>query len=1117
MSLRKKTLITISITLTIMVFFIYLFTSVILLDGYKGLEGQDILHDATQAEKIIIAEMCQLKSVVGDWAPWDDTYQFIQNENPAYVINNLMDSVLINLNISFLIFINTNGEIIHCSHVNLESGNGKSCPAALRDYITATPSLLRDEQHLNTLAGLALLPENPVFLAAAPILTSQFKGPVMGTLVAGRYLNETEIKKIADKLNLCISFHRLDDPELPDEIKRGGQWQASSDTDTVIKHYEDTIAAYTMLTDYNDRPALIFRIEKIRSIYRQGKTSMYSLIFSMLAISVMFIIVVMLLLERTILSRILQLSHEIKHIETTGNLLDRTTVSGKDELADLSVQINRMLESLRVSTERDLVILDSIEDAYFEFDLEGNLVFFNQYAATLMKDRITDLKNLNYRHLIDNDTLDQVDDAFNQLYKTGEPIKGLETQLIFKNGDKKLLESRVSLIKDTEGKRTGFRGIARDITERKNAEERLKKSEQRLSLALEVSLAGLWEANLATKEFSFDKKLFHAFGYFTEDFPKEITDIINFIDPQDAPRARRCFLTFIKGVSSFYRDDFQVLTKTGEKRWIHNRARAIEHFDDNRPKMIIGTAIDITDLKRAEKELRDNEERYRTILENQKIGYFETDLSGNFLFFNNALCALTEYDSYQLQGLNYNAYTDAETAQKLEALYKTIFQTGKPLSGIEYSVVTKNNRQITLETSISLIKDPNENPVGFCGLAMDITDKKNAEIAKRNAERENRQAHKMEAIGTLAGGIAHDFNNILTSIFGYAQLAKNAIHIPAKAEGHIDQIMKGAGRAAGLIQQILTFSRQKEQEKILINIAMVVKEAVHLMRASIPTTIDIQENIFSKANVSTDPTRIHQLIMNLCTNAYHAMRNQGGVLTVELSDVYLPDYQSYPEINLPAGDYVQITVKDTGCGMDEDTLQKVFDPYFTTKPIGEGTGLGLSIVYGIVEDHDGLIKAYSSENQGAVFRIFLPVAKETATLKEAGPKLVTPGNNETVMLVDDEEGILLSVQQNLQNHGYRVRAFSNPEEALKAFKENPSLVDLLITDMTMPGMTGDLLAKDVLKIRPGMPVILCTGYSEKISDAKAFKMGVRRFLQKPLGINKLLQIVREVLDEPSKF
>lgn len=1114
MGLRRKTLVTIGTTLIIMILIIYFITSLILLGGYTHLERQNIIQNSDQAMNMIAEELAQLKSVVGDWAPWDDTYLFVQDKNQEYIDDNLMESTVINLHVNFLIYINNAGKIVYCKYTDLETGKGGECPDSILRFLSSNPFLLRDKQHRETLTGVALLPEDPILLAFAPILTSQFKGPVMGTLVAGRYLNRSEVKKITAKANLSIDIQRMDSPQLSDDFENAKHALTPDEKVAVVELSKNTIAAYTMLTDFNKQAILMLRVDKVRNIYAQGEKSMRYLVVSMLIIGIVFIIATVILLERTVLSRILRLNNEIKHIGITGDMLARTWISGKDELADLSTEINHMLESLQISTERDRAILDSIEDAYFELDLEGNLIFYNHSLSRLIKNRIKDFKKINYRQFLDNESADEIIEVFQQLYKTGESIKELETELNFENEDKVFLESSISLIEGPDGKGIGFRGIARDITERKKEKEILLKSEERLSLALEVSLAGAWEVDLKTKKFTFDSNLYSSLGYSSDDPPKEISDILKIIDPGDVERVKKCFLKFAEGKCSTYRDDFLVITKSGEKRWMHNRAKAIQHFDDKKPMTVIGTMIDITDLKRAEQNLKDNEERYRTILENRNIGYFETDLSGNLNFVNDALCALMEYESDEMLDLNYKAYTDTQTSQKIEHHYREIFETGKPLTSFEYSIVTKNGRSCQLETSVSLRKSSDGKPIGFRGLTIDITDRKSTERAKKKLEKELRQTHKMEAIGTLAGGIAHDFNNILSGIFGYAQLAKNNVVKPLKLEGHIDQIIKGASRAAGLIQQILAFSRQTEQEKILINIAVVVKEAVRLLRSSIPSTIDIQEKIFSKSKVAADPTQIHQVIMNLCTNAYHAMRDKGGVLTIELYDICLPDQNNYPDVSLPSGKYVAIVVKDTGCGMDEDTLQKVFDPYFTTKQVGDGTGLGLSIVYGIVEDHGGLVKADSSINMGSVFQVFFPNKEDDNPLLETTEDLsISTRGKERLMVVDDEKSILLSTQENLEDNGYKIKAFINPGDALKEFKKHPDQFDLIITDMTMPGITGDLLSKDVLEVRPDMPIILCTGYSEKISESKAFEMGIKKFVQKPIDTKRLLYMIREVLDE----
>ncbi len=375
------------------------------------------------------------------------------------------------------------------------------------------------------------------------------------------------------------------------------------------------------------------------------------------------------------------------------------------------------------------------------------------------------------------------------------------------------------------------------------------------------------------------------------------------------------------------------------------------------------------------------------------------------------------------------------------------------------------------------------------------------------------QIQKMEAIGTLAGGIAHDFNNILSGIFGHARLVELNLDSPIKAKGHISQIVKGAQRAAGLTQQILTFSHKTEYEKQPLNLYFVVKEALNLLRSSIPSTIEIRENIISNATILADSTQIHQVIMNLCTNAYHAMRNTGGVLNVKLNKIEVSDQNSVPDLNILPGKYFNLEVSDTGKGMDEETLRKIFDPYFTTKGVGEGTGLGLALVYGIIEDHRGYIKVYSNPGKGSIFSVFFPITdkKELAEGQGIDTKILM-GGTERVMVVDDDESILSSIKGLLEDCEYKVSTFPNAIQAFNEFKKNPYQFDLIITDMTMPKMTGDELSTKILKVRDDLPIILCTGYSENMSEIKALEIGIKKYLQKPIDSQRLLLMIREVLD-----
>jgi len=454
---------------------------------------------------------------------------------------------------------------------------------------------------------------------------------------------------------------------------------------------------------------------------------------------------------------------------------------------------------------------------------------------------------------------------------------------------------------------------------------------------------------------------------------------------------------------------------------------------------------------------------------------------------------------------------DIQTQKQIKEAFQKALK-GK-LVRLETTNRAKNGDIRDIDISLKPIFN-NSNQIEFLiSEGRDITDLKLSEIEKRHMAVQLQKSQKMEAIGTLAGGIAHDFNNILSSIFGYGQLAEMTIHTPEKAKKHIAQIIKGAQRAADLIQQILTFSRQTEFKKHPLKIHLVVKEALKLMRASIPTTIDIQTKINSKSMVMADPTQMHQVILNLCTNAYHSMLETGGILTVLLEDFDGP-LQTNQGLMLPGTDsYLKLEVRDTGHGMTPDTLEKAFDPYFTTKEMGRGTGFGLALVQAIVDAHDGIIHVQTKEGVGSSFSVYLPIVEKNLPLKPHEDKVGKPvGGRETIMIVDDEEDIRGMTRELLELYGYTAHSFENGEQALEAFKKDPDLYDLIITDMTMPQMTGFDLAKTVLKLRNTIPIILCTGYNETISQAQAVEIGIKKYLQKPVQNQDLLLIIRKSLD-----
>ena len=387
--------------------------------------------------------------------------------------------------------------------------------------------------------------------------------------------------------------------------------------------------------------------------------------------------------------------------------------------------------------------------------------------------------------------------------------------------------------------------------------------------------------------------------------------------------------------------------------------------------------------------------------------------------------------------------------------------------------------------------------------------------ALAQSERQLQQVMKLQAIGTLAGGIAHDFNNILFPIVGYTELTMDEIPTDSQARQNLEEVLKAANRAKELVQQILTFSRQGGQERKALKVQFLIKEALKLLRATIPSTIDIEYNVSKECGpIMGDPTQIHQVIMNLCTNAYHALQSTGGKLSVSLKEVDISYQKTMERVGMKIGRHLELMVEDNGQGMEPEVLERIFEPYYTTKKQGKGTGLGLSVIHGIIKNHGGDISVASQPGQGSVFTVYLPVIDAIdVEIEPAGAAAVTQGH-EHILLIDDEKQIIDIEQQILERLGYKVTPKTDSEEALEEFAARPDNFDLVITDMTMPKMSGDQLARKMMDIKPGIPVILCTGFNETISEEKALAMGIDKFIMKPIVKDELANAIRTLLDTP---
>jgi signal transduction histidine kinase/ActR/RegA family two-component response regulator len=400
-------------------------------------------------------------------------------------------------------------------------------------------------------------------------------------------------------------------------------------------------------------------------------------------------------------------------------------------------------------------------------------------------------------------------------------------------------------------------------------------------------------------------------------------------------------------------------------------------------------------------------------------------------------------------------------------------------------------------------------------MGMDITQRIQAEKAKEEMEDQLRQAHKMEAIGTLAGGIAHDFNNILSAILGYSEMARKEMEPESPTRSKIDKVIKSGNRARELIMQILSFSRKSDQEeKIPIQVHIIVEEVFKLLRATIPATIDIRLKIDPGCGyIRGNSIQIHQVMINLCGNAAQAMEEKGGLMTVSLSPVVLDKEDLLKMPDLCPGAYIRLSVQDTGIGIPKDIIDRVFDPYFTTKDVGKGSGMGLAVVHGIVKAHEGALTVASTPGAGTTFDVYFPQIQTQTRQIPPEKEISSPAaGTEHILVVDDEESLVEISILRLESLGYQVTGSTSSGHALKVFMSDPKAFDLVVTDHTMPGMTGKQLAEEMLAVRPDLPIILCSGYAHHIDDPERDITGIKAFALKPIDVDELTRLIRRVLD-----
>ncbi len=635
---------------------------------------------------------------------------------------------------------------------------------------------------------------------------------------------------------------------------------------------------------------------------------------------------------------------------------------------------------------------------------------------------------------------------------------------------------------------------------KEKVEESLRASEEHFEMAEKGSANGLWDwPNVNEEKIWWSEQWYRLLGYHPGELEASYASARLLLHPEDYVKVK-------EGIKAHFDQQIpfdqqcRLRTKSGEYKWFRAKGQS-SRDESGKPVRMSGFLEDISLLKV-------NEARYKTMIESSTDGFWVVDVKGKLLDVNTTYCYLTGYNRKELLQMS---ITDLEVKENLKETEKhmgNIITTGHD----RFETVHRRKDGSLLDVEISVNFSPEGGGVFFVFLR-DLTERNQTTVERTMMNLQLQQAQKMEAIGTLAGGIAHDFNNILGSILGYAGMAREDSISGSTVAKDLDNVIKSGHRARDLVRQILAFSRQEEAEYIVFQPANVIGDALKLIRATMPATIEIEEHIDPLTRViSADPTQLHQILMNLCTNAFHAMEEKGGKMSIYLHN---RDDVSGDFVNthgLTGDRYVELKVCDSGPGISSDVAERIFEPYFTTKEPGKGTGMGLSIIHGLIKKSGGTITVDTTPGIGTEFQVLIPAAEETNDIESQVVGEI-PEGKERILFVDDEKLLVDMGKDMLERLGYTVTINQNSLEALAIFQDQPDHFDLVITDQTMPGMTGADLSRRMLQIRPDIPIILCTGYSTIMSEEKAKSYGIKEFMLKPIMKETIAQLIRKVLDD----
>ncbi|MBN2184927.1 MAG: PAS domain S-box protein [Candidatus Krumholzibacteriota bacterium] len=785
-------------------------------------------------------------------------------------------------------------------------------------------------------------------------------------------------------------------------------------------------------------------------------------------------------------------------------LVSSTPVFDQDQELKRVIHISADITK-RKAAEREL---RSHKDKYqnlFDNLQEGIWVIDKDAFTSLVNPRMAEMLGYTQdemagKHLFDFMDENNIELAKGKLSRRQEGLREQhEFEFIRKDGTRLYALMETSPLADEAGQYSGAVASMMDISERRIAERAIQASEEKYRLIFETAPNLIISVDLEGVIVACNSRAKQVLGYTTEEVLGQPMGMIFHPDYQKKARDSLAEI-FSRGFS--YGKEYKFVRKDGSLVDVSIDSAALKNEKGEALKTIC-VISDFTERNRAERALWESEARYRSMMDALEDSVYICSPDFVIEFMNPAMKRRVGYDAVGKKCFS--------AIYGLEQICDwCIFDMVSPGKNCEYSMINPiDNKNYHVKNAAIPNKDGS---ISKMTIYRDLTDYMNAIAEKEKSRLRLVQAHKMESIGNLAGGIAHDFNNILTSILGFTELALDEVENGTALEDDLQEIFNAGNRAKELVKQILTFARQGEKEIKPVRVDHIAEESLKFIRSTIPSTVEIRQNIERDLRVVCNATQLHQVFMNLCTNAAQVMEESGGVLEVSVGNKTVESTSALYELEVAPGSYIEIKVSDTGTGIAENNIESIFEPYFTTKQPGEGTGMGLAVVHGIVEECGGQIMVESEPGKGTTFKVLLPATDKTT---EAGKyeREKIPAGTERILVVDDTAAVAKVTKKSLERLGYKVSTRISSTDALELFREKPDKFDLVITDQVMPNMSGEKLASELMRIRKDIPVILCTGYGSRYSEKAALKIGIKSVVYKPVITADLARTIRKVLGE----